>query len=149
MDSSIAQVEPLPLVPPTVMTGQSIRTPIREQTWETRSRPSAIVFVGELVGPVALDARKAQRHAAGILGATLHVVERDLDHQLGAHIHGPLVAPDLARQQLARLPFEDLVGQPLEGLAEHDEAAGARVTRAEVQVREPALAPAAAPLDPD
>src|SRR6185503_12634658 len=36
-----------------------------------------------------------------------------------------------------------------EGLAEHYEAAGARVTRTEMQVREPALAPSAAPLHRD
>ena len=78
--------------------------------------------------------------------ARLHVVERDLDHQLGPHVDGVAVARDLAREELLGLPGEHLVGHALEGLAEHHEAAGRRVARAEVQVREPALAPAVAPL---
>ena len=98
-----------------------------------------------LVGAVALHAREAQGQAAGIHGALLQVVERDLDHQLRPHVHGVGVAAGLAREQLARLPGEHLVGHALEGLAEHDPAAG-RVARAEVQVRQPSLAAAAAPL---
>src|SRR5215207_6345702 len=42
IDSSIAHVEPLPLVPPTVMTGHSSRALSRPSTSATRSRPSAI-----------------------------------------------------------------------------------------------------------
>src|SRR5207244_993658 len=42
--SSIAQVEPLPLVPATVITGQANRSPMRSATARTRSRPSSIVF---------------------------------------------------------------------------------------------------------
>src|SRR5881409_1522080 len=38
----MAQVEPLPLVPPTVMTGHARRTPRRPSTSPTRSRPSAM-----------------------------------------------------------------------------------------------------------
>ena len=49
-------------------------------------------------------------------------------------------------EQPLGLPGEHLVGEALERLAEHDEPAG-RVARAEVQVGQPALAPAVAPLD--
>ena len=45
------------------------------------------------------------------------------------------------------LPGQHLVGHALERLAEHDEPAGLRVAGAEVDVGQPALAPAAAPLD--
>ena len=37
---------------------------------------------GPLSGAIAFDARQAQRHAAGIARALLHVVERHLDHDL-------------------------------------------------------------------
>src|SRR5450830_1315494 len=43
MDSSMTQVEPLPLVPATVITGQSNRICIRSATRRTRSRPRSIV----------------------------------------------------------------------------------------------------------
>ena len=49
-------------------------------------------LVRALVGSVALHAREAQRQAAGVLRARLQVVERDLDHQLGPHVHGVGVA---------------------------------------------------------
>ena len=55
-------------------------------------------------------------------------------------------APRLELQQARGLPCEQLVGQPLERLAEHDEAAGIGVARAEVEVREPALPAPVAPL---
>ena len=41
--SSMAQVEPLPLVPPTVMTGQASASPRRSRTRATRSSPRSIV----------------------------------------------------------------------------------------------------------
>ena len=44
------------------------------------------------------------------------------------------------------LPGQHLVGQALERLAQHDQAAGDRVARAEVQVGQPAAAPPVAPL---
>ncbi len=44
-----------------------------------------------------------------------------------------------------RLPGEHLVGQPLEGLAEHDEATG-RIPGAEVQVGQPAAPAAVSPF---
>src|SRR5262245_27806258 len=40
----MAQVDPLPLVPPTVITGQPGRAPSRPKTSATRSRPSAIAL---------------------------------------------------------------------------------------------------------
>jgi hypothetical protein len=53
----------------------------------------------------------------------LQLVEGDLDHQLRAHLHDVAVAADLAGQQLLGLPGEHLVGEALEGLAEHQETA--------------------------
>src|SRR5512133_371515 len=44
MASSMAQVEPLPLVPPTVITGQAKRSCMRSATALTRSRPSSMVL---------------------------------------------------------------------------------------------------------
>src|SRR6266851_804160 len=82
----------------------------------------------------------------------------------GVRLRGRLVRPDphypvLAAARLARrtrgvsqlkqsrgLPGQHLVGQALEGLSQHDQPAGGRVTRAEVQVGQPALAPPVAPL---
>ena len=54
-------------------------------------------------------------------------------------------AARLQLQQALGLPREHRVGQPLEGLAEHAEAA-VGLARAEVQVRQPATAAAVAPL---
>ena len=101
-------------------------------------------FLRILVGPVALDPGEAQRDAARVARGGLDAVERDLDHQLGAHHHGNPVALGLARQESLGLPAQQLVGQPLERLAHHDEVARLRVARAEVEVGEPAP-PAAVP----
>ena len=98
-----------------------------------------------LVRPVAHHPGEPQRDPARVAGRRLHAVERDLDDQLGPHEHLPLVARLLQRQQLLGLPAQHRVGQALERLAQHHEAAG-RVARAEVQVRQPALAPAVPPL---
>jgi hypothetical protein len=55
-------------------------------------------------------------------------------------------AADRDGQEALGLPGQELVGEALERLAQHDEAAMRGVTRAQVQVAEPALAPARAPL---
>ncbi|HZC28469.1 MAG TPA: hypothetical protein VE269_01925, partial [Gaiellaceae bacterium] len=52
----------------------------------------------------------------------------------------------LAREQLLRLPFEELVRQALEALPHHHEFAGVGVPGAEVEIREPALPPPVAPF---
>src|SRR5262249_28668863 len=96
-----------------------------------------------LVGAVALDAREPQRKAAGIVRARLNVVERDLGDDLGPHVDRVVVAADLELEEAFGLPREHLVGEPLERLAEHDEAAALGVARAEMEVAERALAPAA------
>src|SRR5207249_992835 len=70
----------------------------------------------------------------------------DLGHQLGPDVHGELVARNLEREELLRLPAQHLVGEPLERLAEHHELPGLRITGAEVEVGEPAPAPPAAVL---
>ena len=60
--------------------------------WIARTVAIVSASAARLVGAVALDPREAQRQAAGILRARLHVVEGDLDHQLGPHVHRVAVA---------------------------------------------------------
>jgi hypothetical protein len=92
-------------------------------------------LAGVLVRPVALHAGKAERDAAGVARRGLHAVECDLDDELGADEHGDPAAAGLAREQLLRLPRQELVRQPLEALPDHDEVVRARVAGAEVEVR--------------
>ncbi len=100
-----------------------------------------------LVLAVAQHPGEAQRQAAGVARAALHAVERDLHHQLRPDVDGVGVPALLQRQQTRRLPGQQLVGQALERLAQHDETAGGRVARAQVQVGQPAAAPPVPPLD--
>src|SRR5439155_23850350 len=99
-----------------------------------------------LVRSIPLDPREAEREPAGIVRARLDIVERDLGDDLGTHVDGALVAADLDLEKRLGLPREHLVGQPLERLAEHDEAAALAVPRAEMQVAERSATPSAAPL---
>ena len=69
---------------------------------------------GSLVGAISLDARKAQGKATGITRAFLNVVERDLDDELGAYVHGVLIASDLERKQPFGLSRQHRVGEPFE-----------------------------------
>jgi hypothetical protein len=80
------------------------------------------------------------------VGTLLHAVEGDLHHEHGLDVHHVPFVSQGELLELLRLPGEGLVGEPLEGLAEHDEVAGRRVARAEVEIAEPAAAPSAAPL---
>src|SRR5262245_19636519 len=105
-----------------------------------------VCFRGAFVRPIPPDPREAQREAAGITGARLHVVERHLHNQLGANVHRPCVTRHLQREQALGLPAEHLVRHALEGLAEHDPPARSGVARAEMKVAEPAPAPAVAPF---
>ena len=101
---------------------------------------------GGLVVAVAADPREAERDAAGVAAGRLHAVERDLDDLFGAHVHDVAVFAGLQLQEAFGLPREQLVGEALERLADHHEVA-VLAARAEVQVRQPAPPPAAAPLD--
>ena len=80
-------------------------------------------LVGALVGPVPKDAREPQRHAARVARAALDAVEGDLDHELRPDVHAVRRAARLQLEQALGLPLEHRVGQPLEGLPEHAEAA--------------------------
>ena len=53
----------------------------------------------------------------------------------------------LQREEPFGLPPQQLIGQPLERLAQHDEAAGIRVTGTQVQVGQPAAAAPVPPFD--
>src|SRR5882672_687539 len=77
--------------------------------------------------------------------AVLQAVERNLDDELRSHVHHDALALSLELEQTLRLPFEQLVGEPFERLAEHHEST-VRIARAEVQVGEFAVAPAMPPL---
>ena len=68
-------------------------------------RVDRVGLLGALVGAVAEDAREAQRHAAGVARAGLDAVERDLDDQLGTHVHGRRRAALLELEQARRLPL--------------------------------------------
>ena len=70
------------------------------------------------------------------------------DHELGPDVDGPVVAVVLELEQPRGLPGEQLVGQALERLAQHHQAAGLRVARPQVQVGQPALAAGRAPTRP-
>src|SRR4051812_45618989 len=110
-------------------------------------RRERVGFRRRFVATIAFHARETQREAAGILRARLEVVERDLGNDVGLEEHRVGIAPDLELEEALRLPREHLVGEALEGLAEHDEAAAFGVPRAEVQVAQPPFAPATPPLD--
>src|SRR2546427_2872410 len=99
-----------------------------------------------LVVSVPFDPREAEREPAGILRAGLDLVERDFGDDLGPDEDRVGVAADLDLEKLLRLPREHLVGEPLERLAEHDEAAVRGVPRPEMQVAERPSSSAAAPF---
>src|SRR5207248_9334903 len=88
---------------------------------EAADRVDGVGLGGALVGPVAFDARKAQRDAAGVARAPLHAVEGDLDDQRRLRANRPLIARALEAEQPLRLPGEHLVGEALEGLADRSE----------------------------
>ena len=102
---------------------------------------------GGFVGTMAFHAREAQGHATGIVRAGLDVVEGDLDDQFRSHVHDIVVAGDFQGEQRLRLPRQHRVGEPLEGLAQHHETTAHRIAGAKVQVAQPTLASARAPLD--
>ena len=64
----------------------------------------------------------------------------------GRHVHGVGVTARIRVQQALGLPGKDVVGHALESLAQHDEPAAPRITRAEMEIRELALAPPVPPL---
>src|SRR5271169_70403 len=92
---------------------------------------------------MALDPGKAQGEPARVMGTRL-VVEGDLDHELWLDVNRVWVVGDRELAQLGGLPRQHLIRHALEGLPQHYEPAGRRGTRAEVQVAEPAGAPAMA-----
>src|SRR5436190_759496 len=112
----------------------------------TTYRLDGVRLLGGLVRAIALDPREAQRQAARVVRARLYVVEGHFHHELRADMDGIRVATDLELEQLLGLPLEHLVGHALERLAQHDEAAGLRVARAEMHIREPSPASSMPPL---
>src|SRR5439155_20090179 len=76
----------------------------------------------------------------------LDLVERDFSHDFRPDIDRVGIASDLELEEFLRLPRQHLVGQPLERLSQHDEAAALGIARAEVEVAERPFAAAAAPL---
>src|SRR5580658_2715858 len=105
-----------------------------------------IGFGGGFVRAKALHPGKTQSQTAHVARADLDFVERNFDHQLRLDVHGIAVAVDFKLQQFLRLPLEHFVGEALERLAQHCEAALFGVARSEMQVAEPSLATAVSPL---
>src|SRR5680860_1308304 len=103
---------------------------------------------GNLVVAVAAHAGETQRHAARVARAGLHAVDGHLDHLLRAHVHDMARAGGLQIEEARGLPLQQLVGEALEGLAEHHERPRVvRVAGAEVEVGQPAPPPTGPPLD--
>src|SRR4051812_47118574 len=90
---------------------------------QAANRLIGIGLPGPLVVTVTFDPCKPKGKPARILRALLDVVEGDLHHQFRPDEDDVTVASDFAREQFARLPGKQLVGQSLEGLAEHHESA--------------------------
>src|SRR5262249_7005981 len=103
-------------------------------------------FRGTLVGAITLHTCKPQRQTRGVLRAFLNLVERNFNHDFRPHVHGIRVACNLELEQLLRLPLQHLVGQPLEGLPQHDELSTHRIACAEMQVGQPPAPPPMSPL---
>src|SRR5215211_7405261 len=72
--------------------------------------PDRVRLARRLVFAIALHACEAERETAGVLGALLQVIERNLDDELGPHVYGVGVTADLELQQLRRLPLEHGIG---------------------------------------
>src|SRR5689334_20059628 len=77
----------------------------------------------------------------------LHLVECDFDNELRSHVDDVPFATDFALEKLLCLPLEHFVGHAFESLAEHDETAGLRIARAEMNVAQPTLSSAGSPFD--
>src|SRR5436305_1528723 len=86
----------------------------------------------ELDRAVALDAGEAEREPARVAGGGLDAVERDLDDELRAYQDGDPAPGGLTGEQLAGLPLQELVREPLEALPDHQKLAGSRVQGPEV-----------------
>ena len=102
---------------------------------------------GDLSGRYAAHAREPQRDAARVARRRLHAVERDLDDELGPHVH------DVAVGRGPRSPGSRSVChvssssvRPLNVLPTITNSPRLGIARAEVQVRQPAAAAAVAPL---
>ena len=104
---------------------------------------------GGLVRAVAQHAGEPQRDPAGVAGAPLHAVERDLDDELRPQQDTPVRALPGVVGEGPRLPVQQLVGHALERLADHDRLATVGVAGAEVDVGELACAASVAPLRAD
>src|SRR5687767_2240568 len=92
-----------------------------------RPANSSIYTSRAVVGSVSLDAGESERRTARVMRTPLYLIERNLDNELGAHVHDVSFAANLARQQLLRLPLEDLVRHSLERLSQHHEPARHRI----------------------
>src|SRR5262245_6158600 len=98
------------------------------------NRRKRVGLAGGFLGPVTFDTGEPERKPPGVLGALLNLVEGNLDHELGAYIHGVRIPGDLQFKQRFRLPCEHLVRQAFERLAQHDESAALGIPRAEMEV---------------
>jgi signal recognition particle subunit SRP54 len=114
---------------------------------EPAHRLDGVGLGGGLVLAVPEHAGEAQREATWVPGAALDAVEGDLHDEFRPHVHGVGIPVVFQREQPFGLPGQQLIGQALERLAQHDESARVRVAGAQVQVGQPAAASPVAPLD--
>ena len=93
-----------------------------------------IRFGSRFVLSIALHTRETQRKTGRIARRFLDVTECNLDDHLRAHIDGPLITMVLEREQLLGLPYQHVVRESLEGLAEHHKLPALGIAGPEVQV---------------
>src|ERR1700733_1063011 len=113
--------------PPVLLLSVGWRRQPRDRVYRVGLRRWLVLAVTQYPG-------EPQRDTARVSRGALDSVEGDLDHEFRTYVDGPVVAAVLERQQFPCLPGQHLVGEALEGLAEHDPAAGCRGARPQVQV---------------
>ncbi len=120
------------LLPSTQRTQPSASPGSSHSCRELLHRLERVGVRGGFIRPVALHPRETQGQSAGIPRADLNVAKRNLRHQLRLDIDGVTITRNFQLEKLRRLPCQHLVRKPLEGLAEHGEAAVCRIARAQV-----------------
>src|SRR5690606_2918112 len=80
-------------------------------------------FSGRFVVSIAKHSGEAESSAAWISRRLLDPIECDLDNLLRSDVDSPIVFVGLQLLEPIRLPFQYVISQSFEGLAQHHEAA--------------------------